>query len=451
MLNTSQAYRAAISAPSRMVRGRVEVFFDGDAQPPVSFIDDEIVYIDLLEEARVDYNNPIGRVSSNEVTVCFNNSHRYFTPSNTSSPYHGRLRPNLLVKPYLSLEIQEDVFEEIPLGSFRAGDWDAPSGSAEATIVCWDRLNELMDMEVPLIRVQKNTTVKNMFEILFSILNLNNAEYNVDNSLTQHILRGWFQDNSVRGALNSLCVAGNCNVVVDRYNVIQVRPNVKQEEPVATFNDETQIISGDNPQRFLDIYSTVRVKYKVPFLKDRELLLRLDELVLPSGTTTLSPLTFTNGPVMTVEELRLLNAKNARIVDISYGAWTTSITLSNIGPSEIVTLEIWGQPIGTVGAEYVATIQNPTFQKVISIESSLIQSQDAAHAFANGLLEYVSDPTANFKFELRGDPSIELNDVVKMLDPADRIPDVNIIVTRHALRYDGALSAIIEGRRAPSV
>lgn len=451
MLNTSLEYKTAISAPSRMVRGRVEVFFDGDAQPPVSFQDDDIVYISLLEENSVDYSNPIGRVSSNEATVSFNNSNRYFTPSNINSPYYNKLRPKVRIRPYLSLEVADNVFEEVPLGTFRAGDWNAPSSSAEATIVCWDRLNEIMELDVPLIRVQKNATVKTMFEMLFAKLGLNNNEYNVDNSLSQVILRGWLEDNSVRSALNSLCVAGNCNVIVDRHNVIRVRPNVVNQAHVTTLNDETQIEFGDNPQRFLDTYSTVKVKYKIPFLKDRELLLRIDDLVLPTGDTILSPLTFTNGPVMTVEEMRLMNAKNTRIVDINYGAWTASITLNNAGVSEIVSLEIWGQPIGTVGAEHVVTSAGATFQKTITIENALIQSQDAANGFGSNLLQYVSDPTANFKFTLRGDPSIELNDVVKILDPADRIPDVNIIVTRHVLKYDGSLSAVIDGRRAPSV
>ncbi|OPX88126.1 MAG: hypothetical protein A4E53_02143 [Pelotomaculum sp. PtaB.Bin104] len=449
MITVTPQFTAAINADTRYIKPRVEFYFDGDGNPPVVFDEDEITSINLLEESRAESGNPIGLVSANEVTISLNNSSRVFTPTNTSSPYYDKLRPKVKVKPYLRVRTATDpeVWEEIPLGVFRTGDWSAQASSIEATVTCYDRLYDLVEKDIPMIPVKKDTTVKAMFEALFSALGLAPVEYDVDASLTQAIGRGWFDNNKVRDGLNALAVAGNCDVTMSRYDIVRVRPNVVSGDAVAIFTDDNQIVSGDNPQRYLETYSAVKVKYRVPFTKASDVVLKIEDLTIQTGTTTLTPLSFTTGPVMTINQVKLTGAVNSKVTDISHGAWTMTVVIENTGVAETVTLEVFSQAIDAVGAEYTETDPGALFDKTLTIENSLIQSEAAAQAYAQGLLNYVKDPSATFSFNIRGNPAIELIDILRVLDPADKIPDVKVVPTRLQLQYDGALSGQMEARK----
>src|SRR5690606_31825461 len=118
-----------------------------------------------------NFGHPIGYVSANELSLTLNNSDRAFTPTNKESPFYGKLRPGIRVEAFIELEIVENEFESVPLGIFwTAGDWTATSSSVEASIKCYDRLSEIRDRDMPMLRVARHTTVKEMFETLFEAL-----------------------------------------------------------------------------------------------------------------------------------------------------------------------------------------------------------------------------------------------------------------------------------------
>jgi len=450
MIPVSDAYKTAVNADQRYIVPKVLVYFDGDAAVPVEFDGDSIVSIAFLEESKADTDNPLGAVSSNEITISLDNSTRAFTSTNTSSPYYGKLRPKIKIKPYLRVrtEIDPAAWEEIPLGVFRTGDWAVPSTSLEATVTCYDRLYELAEKDIPMIPVKKDTTVKAMFEALFAALGLAPTDYDVDASLTQAIGKGWFDNNQVRDGLNALAVAGNCSVSMNRLDVVRVRPNVSTGAAVATMTDHNQIASGENPQKYLDTYSAVTIKYKIPYLKDSAVMLKIEEVAIPPGETVFEPLTFSSGPVMAIDYVLLQGANECEIKDIKNGAWTMGITIENTSEEDkTATLEVWGRVIDLVGAEYTATDPEASFDKTLNIENNLIQNEAAAASYAESLLDYVKDPNANFAFEVRGNPAIELIDVINIQNPSDKIDNVNVRPVRITLDFDGALSGTIEARK----
>lgn len=449
MIAVSDNFKTAIDADKRKIVPKVEVFFDGDTQPPTVFEGDDIVSIRLLEESKADSGNPLGLVSANEVTISLSNAARAFTPSNTGSPYYGKLRPKVKIKPYLGLRLPDGSYEYVPLGVFRTGDWNAPSTGLEATVTCYDRIYDLMEKDIPMIPVMKDTTVKAMFEALFSALGLTPDEYDVDESLTQSISRGWFENNKVRDGLNALAVAGNCNITISRTDVVRVRPNNPSGAvPVATMTDGNQILTGENPQKYLDTYSTVRVKYRVPYLRASEVVLKVEGLGFNPGNIVLTPLYFSAGPVMGIEQIKITGGENISVSEVSCGAWSMAMTVTNSGEIvEFVTIEVWGRIIDTVGAEHEETDPEAVFTKTLTIESSMIQGEAAASAYASNLLAFVKDPQATFQFQVRGNPAIELYDPVRFIDPSDKIDGVTAAPTRISLEYDGALSGSIVARK----
>ena len=451
MITVSEAYKAAINADMRYIVPKVLVYFDGDASPPVEFGKDDIVDIYLLEEAGKESASPIGIISSNELTISFKNEGQIFTPTNTSSPFYGKLRPNIKVEPYLSLETSPGVFEQIPLGVFWTNDWDAPSNALEAKVICYDRLFEIGNRDIPMLRVMLNTTVYDMFETLFVALGLRpGIDFYIDPSLKIPVKIGWFPEDKVKSALQVLAEAGNCNVTADRYGKIRVLSNFRSSAPATVFSDNDQIINANNPQRYLNIYNAVRLNYRIPYIKPTEQILKVESLTIPRGGAKLQNLKFNNGPIASVDSVKLLGAKNAEIVSVKYGAWMAEIEIANNGSDETVSLEIYGKPVATATSSYAiqdtASVERWGF-KELSIDNPMMQDINTVRMYADALLYLVNDPFATFSLEVRGDMAIEIGDIIRIVDNVDKIGVVDVTPTRISLAYDGALSATIDARK----
>jgi len=239
------------------------------------------------------------------------------------------------------------------------------------------------------------------------------TEYYVDPALTQAIDRGWYPSKTVGQVLNYLCEAGNCHVYADRYGKIQVRKNVVSGSAVATLDDTYQILTGDNPISYLDTFSSVRVKYKKPFVKAAASMLKVD-LTVPTGNSVLSPLTFSGGPLAVMDQANLTCSNDITVQDISFGTWAMSLSLNNAGTEEIVTLEVLGKSLDMAGFEVQAVDATASYSREITIENNLIQSEAVATAYAAEILDFAKRPDNNFTFALNGDPSIELGDILQI-------------------------------------
>lgn len=449
MIPITPEYTTAINADERYIKPKVLVYFDGDSNPPILFEENGVVSIQLLEESRAESGNPLGQVSSNELTVSFDNSARAFTPTNTLSPYYGKLKPNTLIKPYLALETTPGVFEEIPLGVFRTGDWSSPSGSVEASVTCYDKLYEIGDKDVPMLPVKQNTTIAELFLMLFQALGV--TEYSIDPSLTQAVLVGWLPKGKVRDALQVLATAGNCSARADRYERIVVQSNHTSGIPVETWTDNNQVETADNPQKYLDVYSVVKVNYKQPYIKVSSSLLKIENLTIPNGGLTMSDIEFTSAPVTSVDQVRLIGATNAMVANVQYGAHTITLQITNPSDSETVTLEVTGRVVEMLTS--AVTVQDDDAvagigTKEFKVDNYLIQSKAVAESYAYALLQYVKDPLANLTISARGNPALEPGDVLQIQDPTDKIETVNVVPFRLQLNYDGALDCSLNTRKA---
>lgn len=615
MIAVSDNYKTTVDADQRRWIPKVEVYFDGDAQPATVFDGDDVITISPLEESRAESDNPLGTVSANEISITFDNSGRNFTPTNSAGAYYGKLKPNIMVKPYLglilkasptpvdandfcsfsasfpaddwierivivnqggdtlldtgvmsaasggyrdstgqiiecnpadvltisvtvsaagnwdqylswghsisSVDLQKvadlhhsdavpwthtyawevpnspgnhliswwehygaytdgcgakeyaerqdytiyisgspDTVEYIPLGLFRTGEWSAPSNSVEATVTCYDRLHQLGNMDVPMLAMAANTTTGQLFAMLFEGLGLSpgddvavpvvEPEFEIDSAVNQVVLLGYVPAGKVLAALQYLAVAGLCNVTCDRYGVIQVKSNFSTGLAVATLTDQDQVISAENPQRYLDAYSAVKVLYKSPRLNELESVLKMDNVVMPTGGVTITEAAFSAAPVAYIEQVQLLGAVNSYVDSVVYGSHTITITIANAGAEETVNIDVLGQNVDYVSSTY--TLQNAGAVadygvKELAIDNNLVQSAAVAATYATSLLSYVSDPLVNFTLEIRGDPSIEVGDVIQVDDPSDIINKVDMVPVRIQMDFDGGLQATVQTRK----
>lgn len=439
MINVSDAYKVAIDADSRHITSKSLVYF---SETPTEFTGDEIISLHLLEEAKADTGNPLGAVSSNELTITLDNTNHDFTPTNSESPYYGLLKPNVKIEAFLNVEISAGVYEEIPLGVFFTAEW------LEGTVTGYDVLYTLGGMDVPMVKTKEDPTIGTMFAALFDALGVTN--YSIDPALTQSIRLGWLPKGTVQQALQTLCVAGNCFVNVDRLGKIRVKKNASTGVPVATLTDEDQIITAENPQKYLGIYNAIKLTYCRPRLGERETILSMEDIDIDTGGGTLDKTDFSNGPIGKVEKVSLRKADNSDINTVTYDAWSIILDVVNSGDDESVNIEARGYPID-INYRY-KEITDPALvaewgRKELAIENYLIQAGPVAQSYAEELLALVSDPFKDFSLTVQGNPALEIGDVVAISDPTDKIPLTNIVIERTILDYDGALSGSHAGRK----
>jgi len=453
MITTTSDYKTNISASERNLKPKVEIYFDGEDSPPVVLGSDNIASIEYLEEAQAEGDNPLGAVSSNEIVIVLLNDDQAFNPDNPSGPYYGKLKPNVLVKPYYGLKINGS-FEWISLGSFWTGYWDAESTTVYAEVICNDRLFLIGEEDMPLIPTMEDVSRYTLFETLFQAVGLASDDYSIDTSLaSDNVDVAYYPDGNVRNALNKLAEAFNCTVFVTRDNIIKVLNNQTAGSSVKTFNDTDLVISSKMPQRFDEIYSDIDLKYIHHSIGELSSLLVIENLEIGASGSTYIDLKFTTAPVAFVSHIKITEVPHVSITSFSIGTWGMDITIANdIATTQTINLEVMGYPLELV--ENVVTVRNATTYtllgdkaRVLSLKNYLIQNSDDATSQANLILPIVSNIRAYVECTTRGDPSIELGDVITINDVTNKIINTEIVPIRFKYRYDGGLECEIKGMK----
>ena len=453
MINVSETYKTLVDSDNRYFTSKVEVYFDGAGEAPVIFDNATLIDFNLLEELQATGDTPLGSLSSNEFTMVLHNDQRKFTPANTSSPYYGKLVPNVMVKPYLYLVYtvdEEEIEEEVPLGVFYTGDWVAPGNSIIVTVTCADSMQTWFNKTLPQIPVIKDTTAAEMFALLFEAAGLTAAQYNIDANITQVLSYGWFTGSTFKEALQQLATSFCCSVYLDRLGVVKVVSNFTTSDSVAALQDSNQIIGSEMPQLYQDIYSSVAVSYIVPNIAEQTTLLQLTDITVPLDEMRLERLMFSDGPIAAIEQVIITNGEGILVESITYGAFDCSIVLRNYGAARTVSITILGRTVGLSTSAVV--INNESMVAAIGVKELmlspyLIQERQSALDYAQLVLALVSDPASKVTAETRGNPALELNDTITIVNPSQQMASVEVVASKFMLDYNGALSSTIHGTK----
>lgn len=473
MLTVSDDYKVAIDAESKQFASKVDIYFDGETASPVSFEDDVVISFDTLEELQATGDSPLGLVSSNDFDLVLDNANRYFSPTNSLSPYFGKLLPNTLVMPYIAVlvdiqidtevipggEGEEDtiittetpIFEYIKLGKFYTGDWVAPGNAVHASVHCTDGMQKIFNKPMVQVPALENVTLYDLFALLFEAAGLAATDYVIDEKLLLTTIKyGWFVGSTIKQALQNLAAGACCNVFMNRDGKVKVVSNFTTSDSVTTMADTNQVIGSEMPQNYLDIYSAVNITYNMPYITEQSILLSLQSLIIPIDGITMERISFSSGPVVAIEQVVLTNGTGIIIENVTYGAWDCTITLRNTGGSKTIGLEILGRTIGSVTSS--VTAKNDVMlaaigNKEITLAPYLMQDPVSALEYAQLVLALVSDPVAKVTAEVCGNPAIELNDTVTIVNPSHGMAGVETVISRISLNYAGKLSSTLTGAK----
>lgn len=417
----------------------------------VVFEDQDLVELHLLEETGADTEHPFGNVTANTCTLSIRNDSRWFAPTNAESPWFDLLRPRLRVKPYIGVVVDSALSksEMMPRGVFWTGDWQAKSSDIVATTTAYDKLFDIANLDVPQLRVLRNTTGDVLYKQLFDALGITDVAIEILNSVPY----GWVPSGKVMSALQALGLAFNAYTYTDPVGKIRVKKFPKGQSSVATWDDTNQIFTVDNPQSTLTTYSQYIIKYLQPTISKEDQLLTVTSLTVPTTGTTLKRLQFSNGPAVHVTQVDLVGAKTAVIDYCDYGAWDITVGIKGGTVEEQVGLVVKGYkvdgPNASEGSVDPTTIPSGTWgEPPLTVESNLIQTKDGATSYGSNISTLFGDPQAYFTLTVRGDPSIELFDQVMISSDTDKIPGTKVALTRIETAYDGGLSCNITARKA---
>jgi len=412
--------------------------------------DDDIQDFSLLEEAGSNADSPIGSVTSNELSISLRNDHKWFTPSNSKSPFKHLLRPGVQLKLFMGVKVASETFEFVPLGTFKSSDWNPPDEALSVSITAHDRIYTLSQEPPAKIPIVKNVTIAYLFALLFRAYGLKPNEYVIDGSLTQPVAIGWIPKGDFLESAQKLAEAGNCSVVVNRQNQIVVQNNLQDAESIGRMDQDDAVINLKNPISFLNTYNSIRVSFKIPSTMKGSDVLTMDDLVLPPGITVLKDVEL-SGPVERVEFVKLSHPNAVEVVEIKSGAFYADITLNNKTYETLtVKLSVQGTKIDFVSTEFEAKDQidiNKTTLRALTIDNELIQSGEVAKLYGLSLLSLVKDPSANYAAVLRGDVSYELFDVLTLSNSAEFIYEAVISPTQFTINYDGGLEVSMVARK----
>lgn len=441
---------------------------------------DDVLLISLLEEREVSQGSlPVGNISSNEITIRLNNEIRKFDVGNPDSPLYGLIKPNRRIKAWLGVEKDDGTKEWVPLGIFWCGDWEAPEDDIYAQTRGRDRLELLRKSTYSTSQVQINKTLYDLAVAVLQDAGLKPDEYWVDTELQEFVVPyAYFEPQSHREALRKIAEACLGQVFCDRNGVLRIEgPSYTErrtEEQLGTYFLEgaypaeitalevygigpDDYFSKNNPSKSDEMANYIEVETQPlrPAAVAEEVYRSNDPINVPTGDIKTLIVYYNKTPCIEANAT-LEGATNTVIQEVTYYAWGAEVKLYNpSGTAENVTLVINAKPLSVqnkekaIAKDDISIRENGLIRYTFS-GNPLVQTLSVAQTIANKLLQSYKDSRRDVEIEWRGNPALELGDIILISDYQRGREDIRgfYYITKQELEWDGALRAKLEGRRA---
>lgn len=419
-----------------------------------TYYSDRIVDISLLEE--LDYASgsiTLGSISSNEVDIALDNSDGKFNFGNEYSPLHGLMKRNRRVKVWLGTEIIPDEIEWYPLGTFWTIGWDMPDFLLEARITARDRLELLRYSDFTTSLLYENYSLYQLFEIVLNDAGLTTDDYIIDTSLQNIIIPyAWFDRMSHRNALERLAQCAYINVYCDREGRIRVEPIDTSQLVYFVLDDNVNIYSKAYPISQTEITNYVEVATNTVTVQPLQEVLNIEEEIEidPNSSLTLS-LSFTTIPVKNVQQPIIVSDKEVEVEMQAY-AWGVELTLVNHNdePCTVTGITIQGQPLELSSKSFAIAKDDDLIRDngklKASINHDFIQKYSYAQELATTLLDAYKQSLYDVSIEARGNIGLYLGTKIQVND-SKMNTQYEYITRRQTIKWNGALSATIEGKK----
>lgn len=444
MLNISQKAKNTLLAPSRYIKFKLEVYFDGEDNPPTDITHD-VISFDTVEEVSPSTTLPFGGVSYNELSVVLDNMSKIYTISNEASVYNGKLIANKKVRLTYQVEVEEDVFEDIPGGVFYTDAWSSDNEALTATLTCYDKMALYGDLPVKRFRVLRGITFKEAFSKLFHNAGINSNDYIIDGNLTGTLDYFWCTGDTLNKCLDDLSVMAIANVFVTKSNKIYVVSSSSYNNSDILFSDANLILTSKTSPSYDNVYSGVLLNYNYVNQLSSSTICTIEGVVLPTGSTVLKDIPFSTDTVVQIDSI-VLNADSSVYIEMyEYTDKYISITLiNNNAASANVDITINGSVLSySVASLYNSN--NSITNNILNVSLPFACSKSYATSYASSVLAMYSNLVSTVNIDMRGYPPIELFDVVDLDSPTSSVSE-KFYVKKISNSFDTGLTSTIELR-----
>lgn len=409
--------------------------------------DNEIIDFKVVAETKPPASTPIGGTSANELTITFNNENKWFTQNVKDSLLNEYIKPGTCVQVYTGLSVSDDTFEYVPCGEYYAADWDAPSSSLEASLAAYDILHTVGNKPVPVMPVYIDTDVGTLIRNVLIALGVPAADIIIDPRVRNKVNVGWVPNGNGFDAINTLSIAGHATIATTFDFKVKVFYNFIDEDPIRDWHDDNQIIDLSNPVVYNNVYDAVKVSYAKPSISEYTEIASINDIDVQPGITTIDNVSLgSDFPTSEISKVEILGASDVVLQEASFGAWDGSMVLMNSSnENRTISITLYGRVV-TLASLSVST-DNGTADKIIEVESNLIQDIQTAKQFSRGLLAYVIDPAASYSGGTRGDLSVGIMDTVTIRSDIDNMHVDKVVITSQTITYSGGIDVDITARK----
>lgn len=459
------------SHPGKQVK--IVEFFSSIQQ---TYEGDMLISVRLLEEREVSQGSlPIGNISANEITVRLANDDKRFDPDNDTSPLYGLIKANRRIRAWIGADMEGEI-EWVPLGVFWATDWDSDDATLETTVRGLDRLESLRQTTYRTSVPMENMTASALAQEILEDAGLTPADYIIDSELDDIVFPwAWMPAVSHREALRLLAEACMAVVYCDRDGRVRIaRPiEMVQGEKETYFLQGPQYpadvedtgIYGIGPDDYFSIPKTPTSKDEVantivvttqpvrPVEDFVEVFRANSPIVIGANEIVKVTIQYSKQPVIDATAALDDPPPGVGIISAEHYSWGADIEIENTSGAEVdVMLVVLGKPLEIYGGEQIVewdelSVRDDGELKFEFPSNHLVQTSEQAQAIAKAILASAKVLRRDIEFEWRGNPALELGDVVLVV--TDAVNDRRSIYTiiRQEIEWAGYLSARSKGRR----
>ena len=348
----------------------------------------------------------------------------------------------------LTVEVSPLVDEWVPLGLFWATEWQAEDDTVEASVVARDRLELLRKSTYQTSQVLQNTNLHDLAVLVLADAGLDPEEYWVDPALQQiRVPYAWFDPVSHREALRIIAEAGLAQVYCDRDGVVRMERQPAGADPVLeiTADDYYRLSNPMRPNQVANevIVSTSPLR---PADVPEEVYRSNEPIMVPAGKAVTVTVYYQKTPVIDATASLDGAPAGVAITQATYYGWGAEVTIQNTGGTDAdVILVVIGRPLSVqnreraVARDEASIIENGVLRYEFP-DNPLVQSLAVAQEIADRVLASAKDARRDLEIDWRGNPALELGDVVT-------VKGRQYTVIRQEINWAGALSENTTGRR----
>jgi hypothetical protein len=314
--------------------------------------------------------------------------------------------------------------------------------------------------------------------------------YQIDRSITAVTRPLLNTGGTIGDVLTQIAQAGICAIYCDAFDVLQVQLLPRTRHLVYTFDDMTQVYSSASSTLGYEDYTHVEINVYDTCANADFTLKRTDaaysetEMTVPGGESSYNKLSMNNSIFPTViniisdEYMAMPNNTNfepavqgkgpkfyyempmlgAYVYIMSYDYAMDGLDVTFWGArGTVVDFTVYayneGRTVGTV-AESADSEYSPSFflmKKVLTVDCQLISGKNYAQQCANTYGRLIEEGAHKIISSTRGEPALELLDLVAILNPRAVHDNEQVVITRFHYTFDGSMSCDIESLNYSSI